>query len=344
MALLTSASTPPSGAVGRPHADPALEFLATHFALRESDIGEVEHYQPVTRSLDASEGREVATVGAIRLRVPVEFYVNQLRNVADFKRNDSVLQIGTFSSPARLEDVQSLTLESDDVAALERCRPKACGIQLSAEAMRRLGQATAATASARTAMINRAMRDVLVDMVNGYRQAGDVALMTYVDGDDPVSVAAEFRAMVDAQPAILKRFPTLDRHMRRYPEASPDTDDIIYWSKERLGPEIVVSVTHLAVARLAGSQPARFAAASRQIYGSHYFDASLGITMVLEDAARPAGSYLVYVNRSRLDALGGFFGPMKRLIVRSRTRSAMSKTLLEARDLVERRFAAARTR
>jgi len=168
--------------------------------------------------------------------------------------------------------------------------------------------------------------------------------MTYVDDDHPVSVAAEFRAMVDAQPAILNRFPTLDRHMRRYPEASPDTDDILYWSKEKLGPEVVVSVTHLAVARLAGSEPARFAAASRQIYGSQYFDASLGITMVLEDAARPAGSYLVYVNRSRLDALGGFFGPMKRLIVRSRTRSAMSKTLLEVRDLVERRFASAPTR
>ena len=39
--------------------------------------------------------------------------------------------------------------------------------------------------------------------------------------------------------------------MRRYPEASAGTNDIIYWSKEKLGPEVVVSVTHLAVTRLA---------------------------------------------------------------------------------------------
>ena len=147
--------------------------------------------------------------------------------------------------------------------------------------------------------------------------------------------------MVDARPAVLHRFPPLDQHMLQYPQGPNDaTDDIIYWSKEKLGPRVIVSVTHLAITRVIGREPARFVAASRQLYGSHYFDASLGITILLDDSGHPsAGSYLVYVNRSRLDALGGFFGAVKRLIVRSRTRSAMSRSLAEARDLVERRFA-----
>lgn len=325
--------------------DAALAFLQTNFSLSDADLRALEQYRPVSRTLDASDGREVATLGVTRLRVPAEFYVDQLRHVAEFKRNASVLQIGVFSTPARMEDVDGLTLESADIDALERCRPKACDVQLSADAMRRVRDEAAGSSSNRAAAINRAMRGVLVDLVTGYRRGGDAALMTYADDDRPVSVGAEFRAMVDARPAILQRFPPLDQHMRQYPEG-PDAaaDDIIYWSKERLGPRVILSVTHLAITCVIDREPERFIAASRQLYGSHYFDASLGITILLDDPGHPsAGSYLVYVNRSRLDALGGFFGAVKRLIVRSRTRSAMSTSLAEARDLVERRFVAARS-
>jgi hypothetical protein len=52
---------------------------------------------------------------------------------------------------------------------------------------------------------------------------------------------------------------------------------------------------------------------------------------VLVDAA-------THVNRPRLDALGGFWGGLKRAIVRSRARSAIGSSLIEARDLVERRY------
>jgi hypothetical protein len=80
-------------------------------------------------------------------------------------------------------------------------------------------------------------------------------------------------------------------------------------------------------------------AASKQIYGSHYFDSSLGITILLDagDSSVPA-CFLVYVNWSRLDALRGFWGGLKGAIVRSRTRSTMGSSLVEARNLVERRF------
>lgn len=325
--------------VSQPNA--AFAFLQTNFSLGNADRRVLEQFRPISRTLDASDGREVATLGVVRLRVPAEFYVDQLRHVAEFKRNPSVLQIGVFSSPARIEDVENLTLESADVESLARCRPKACDVQLSDEAMRRVQEEAAGSSSNREALINRAMRRVLVDLVNGYRRTGDAALMTYVDDDKPLSVAAEFRTMLDARPAVLRRFPPLGQHMLQYPQGPNDaTDDIIYWSKEKLGPRVILSVTHLAITRLIGRGPARFVAASRQLYGSHYFDASLGITILLDDSGPlPTGSYLVYVNRSRLDALGGFFGALQRAIVRSRTRSAMSTSLAEARDLIERRFA-----
>jgi len=48
----------------------------------------------------------------------------------------------------------------------------------------------------------------------------------------------------------------------------------------------------------------------------------------------------VYVNRSRLDVLGGMLGAVKRPIVRSRTRSAVADQMIKVRDMVERRFQA----
>ena len=176
-------------------------------------------------------------------------------------------------------------------------------------------------------------------MVNNYRASGDQALMTYHNERTALSLADEFRAMIAARPAVLARFPTVHRHMVDYPRGGgAGFDDIVYWSKEKLGPVVVVSVTHLAIAAVQDAAPVTFMAASKQLYGSRYFDSSLGLTILLEQPGVD-GAYLVYVNRSRLDALGGFFGGLKRVLVRSRTRSAMAGSLTQARDRVERAHA-----
>jgi hypothetical protein len=212
-------------------------------------------------------------------------------------------------------------------------------VQLSDDAVQRFQRQVPWRTAQAAAVANQTMREVLVDLVNTYRIAGDAGLMTYVDAKQPVSLADEFRSMIAAPPAVLQRVPELHRHVLEFPAASPAVEDIVYWSKEKMGPAVILSVTHLAIARLDSLPTAAFAAASKQIYGSHYFDSSLGVTILVDDGRDDrAGAYLVYVNRSRLDALGGFWGGLRRTIVRSRTRSSMATSLVEARDLVERRF------
>ncbi|MEP7304866.1 MAG: hypothetical protein ABJA98_05060 [Acidobacteriota bacterium] len=322
--------------------DSVETFLTATFGLRPAELRELAENRPISRTLETADAREIATIGAIRIRVPAAFYIEQLRDVVSFKKSESVPQIGTFGTPARLEDIRDLTLEASDLEALGRCRTGSCGVQLSSAALQKFQQEAPWRSPDPAAAANRIMRAVLVDMVNAYRESGDAALMTYVDAKQPVSVADEFRAMIGSRPSMLERFPLLHQHLLQFPRtADSDVQDMIYWSKEQLGPRGVVSVTHLAIARLSDSAPAMFAVASRQIYGSHYFDASLGLTVLLRDNASHApASYLLYVNRSRLDALGGIFGGLKGAMVRSRTRSAMSNSLIEARDRVEKRFRA----
>jgi hypothetical protein len=327
-------------------ATPVQIFLTDNFRFGAGEFRDLERRLPITRTLDTADGREVATVSAIQIRVPPEFYADQLRDIVAFKRNAAVLQIGRFGVPARAEEASDLTLEADDVDHLRRCRPGACEIQLSAEAIARFQQAAPWQTADPQDAANRTMREVLAGLVNRYHGSGDAALQPYADRDPPTSVATEFARMIASRPAILQRVPVLHDHVVRYPQRENDAGvkDVIYWSKERMGPAVVVSVTHLAIARVDGAPPLAFAAASKQIYSSHYFDASLGLTIVLRDEARPESAYLVYANRSRIDALGGFFGGVKRAIVRSRARSAAQASMVEARDRVERLYRTPATR
>ena len=76
--------------------------------------------------------------------------------------------------------------------------------------------------------------------------------MVYSDSDRLLSVADDLQMMIATEPAVLRRFPALDEHMRQFPRPpEAGTDDIIYWSKEKLVGRIILSVTHLAITKLA---------------------------------------------------------------------------------------------
>jgi hypothetical protein len=74
-------------------------------------------------------------------------------------------------------------------------------------------------------------------------------------------------------------------------------------------------------------------AVSREIFATHYRNASLGVTAVSEDAS--GIRYLVYVNRSQVDVLGGIFGGWKRSIVEGRLKSESADVFSEVRRRLE---------
>jgi hypothetical protein len=70
------------------------------------------------------------------------------------------------------------------------------------------------------------------------------------------------------------------------------------------------------------------------IYATHYRNASLGMTAILDDVDDGV-SYLVYVNRSHVDVLGGLFGALKRTLVEGRLRSEGEAVLRVVRARLE---------
>jgi len=70
----------------------------------------------------------------------------------------------------------------------------------------------------------------------------------------------------------------------------------------------------------------------QEVFASHYRDGSLGTTFVLDGGKT---RYLVYLNRSRLDRLGGMFSSVKRSLVERRLASEVKIGLESVRRRIE---------
>jgi hypothetical protein len=123
-------------------------------------------------------------------------------------------------------------------------------------------------------------RERLFDYLQKYLSEGNTALIDYQDKSKPVHMAEEFRSLLAAKPSLSELVPAFYENLADYPAAPlSGVEDFLYWSIENFGFKPVTSVTHVIIFRQSG-----FAAiASKQIYVSHYFDASLGLTFVLDD-------------------------------------------------------------
>lgn len=305
--------------------------------LSGGDLGRLDGGAISVRSLDVTDKREVGTLGLVRIRMTPASYVERLADIATFKNADEVLQIGSFSTPPILEDVATLTLDDSDIADLRRCRVGDCGLHLPAEAIERFARQIDWSRPDAADRANQLMRHILVEYVTAYLSDGAAATMTYANQRKPLSLEREFAALVEADAGGWRHFPELRQHLMRFPRARAlHTTDQIYWSKEKVARKGVVTITHLAVAHRPQGTPAEYAIASKHIYGAHYYDASLGLTILVRDPlSHTPATYLAYLNRSRIDAFGGIFGGLTRSIVRSRAKATVSEQLARVKRMLE---------
>lgn len=275
---------------------------------------------------------EVAAAGAVRVPVTVDFFIDRFHDIQTFKQGTEILAIGKFSDPPREQDLAGLTLEDKALNSLPACRPGKCPLKLSAEMINRL-RAIAAT-SGRTGL-NSGFRALLLSYVMGYMKKGTPAMIAYTDTDPPVQAAIEFLEILGQFAWLEKDAPQLLGALRdSLRTGRPAIDDFFYWSKESFGLKPVASVTQVLIFRTTVEGKPWAFIASKQIFADHYFEASLGLTVLAAESADPAkpSVSVAYFNRSRTDGLRGWLGSLERSIVERRARAGMIKTLSELRD------------
>ena len=312
--------------------DPARAFLMSAFTLSAADIGRIDGGHVVTRTLEVTNHREVATLGIVRIRTTPQTYVDRFTDIATFKRTPDIVQIGTFSNPSQPRDVAALTIDDVDLKALRECRVEDCSLRLPAEGIDRFRRGIDWRAADAPGQATRLVQQFLVDYVSRYRQGGAAAAMEYADRPRRLNVGQEFASLIQADTVAGRYASPLYQHLLDYPAASAArTTDFVYWSKERVRGRPVVSVTHVAIAPDAGGSAVAYAIGSKQIYAMHYFDASLGLTLLVPDrmgaATSHAATYVVYLNRSRIDLFDGLFGGVARRIVAGKARTLVAEQL-----------------
>lgn len=343
LAMVAAAGLAVSASPSAESRDGARPFIIEAFGFSPAELDQVDRGQVVARTLTVKDPHEIATIGLVRLRMTPDFYIGRLRDIVRFKQSDQVLQIGRFSASPHADDLAGLTLDESDIRDLRRCRVGDCGLQLSAPAIERLRTGVNWGRPDAAVHANRLMRQILAEYAAAYLQGGDAASMTYADERPGVNVGRAFRAFGDAGIAAWHPFPALHRHLHEFPARGPEaTDDIVYWSKEKVARRTVASITHLAIART-DTSPADYAVASKQIYATHYYEASLGLTVVVGRSDVAAATYVVYVNRSRIDVLGGLLGGVSRRIISSRARGTVADHLAQLQTRLEPEFTARAT-
>lgn len=279
--------------------------------------------------------REVAVFAAVPVNVDGDRLVAWVRNIAELKRSPFVLAIGRFSEPPRMEDLRDLALDDDDLEEIRRCRPRDCGVKLGAGELGRLQRTIAGAEGQWKPRVQDAFRDVLLQRIQMYTERGHPGLSPYDDHDEPVVQQTAFSSIIRRSPYLTEGLPQFAAHLDRYPEAPmPGVESFIYWAKEQFGGKPVISATHVTLLRPGDGVLPDALVAGKQIFATHYMNGSLALTAIMRGGAG-SPHYLVYLNRSEVDVVGGFWGGLVRLVVERRLKAEASEVLQGVRKRLE---------
>lgn len=337
-ALAAGSLVPLSGA-SKAVAQPALpeglaSFLTAEAHAVPADRDTLLAGQPLIKLLDADPAKEIAVLGVVWVNAPARRYVELVKNIEQFERGGAFRVTKRISDPPRAEDFAALTLSDQDFSDLEDCRIGDCVLKLDADGVRRLRAAVDWRRPTAKADATALLRRMALEYVNGYREGGNARLGVHRDREHPTFVADEFRSMIDRLPSLAAELPDLRRYLLDYPKTTlADATEFLYWQETQFGLKPTVRINHLVIQ----DRSDRTVVASKMLYASHYFWTALELRVLLPDAARGPGFWLVTVTRSRSDGLSGFMGRMIRDRVQSaveestRTALTATKTRLESR-------------
>jgi hypothetical protein len=307
-------------------------LLARDLKFSASEIGDLERGRTVKHVLPANAPGEVAVAGGVRVHATREKFVAAYRDIRRFKQGPDVVELGRFRNPPQLDDLAPLTVIHEDVD-LRDCRVGDCDIRLPADVIARFQREVDWRSPTADAQAARLFKQVLFDEVTAYVTGGAGRILQYDDEKRTVRPVDDFAGLLRNSPFLDAVHPGLGAHFERFPKARLEgAEDFLYWSKEKFGLTPFISVTHVT---LVPDGPHQYVAATRDVYSTRYVDASLSLAVASDSMSDSGSIYLVYVNRSRANALKGSLAKLRRSIVERRARGSLEENLKNVKRRLE---------
>lgn len=307
-----------------------FELMSPCVSLSRRDHHALGRGEVVARTLPAHEG-QVAIFAMTKIDAPPIKLVESTRAIADLKKSSFVTAIARFSDPPVLSDLNQLVLPPRDIEALRQCRPGQCSFKLTTPEIESLVKARTEARGEGDA-VQRAFRRVLLGRVNTYLSGGLGGLPAVANRARPHELD-DTMAALEAQTPCLAQLPPLADWLKNGSARRRDVESFLYWSQESYGSgKPVVVVTHVAILN---DSPDRAIVIGKQIFSSRYMDGALALTAITTDGS-DGSRYLIYLNRSAVDLLGGFFSGFKRSILESRLKGEVPEIIQRLRGRLER--------
>lgn len=309
-------------------------FFRPSIVISAGDRRQLDRGEPLARALSAGD-RQVGILAAVPVEIGGDRLVAWMRQIAELKKSAYVVAIRRFSDPPTLGDLAGLALDEDDLLAARVCRPRACDLKLTSEEIAGMRGAIAGAGSDWRPAAQEAFRHIVLRRVQAYLAEGHLALERYDDDERTVSLGERFSSVLRQSRFLAVRLPQFAEFLERYPRGPAlDVESFVYWSKERLGGKPIVSATHVSMVRGAGEGQPDALVAGKEIFATHYLNASLSLTAIVGGRSGPR-RYLVYYNRSDVDLPRGLFGGIARWFVERRLRAEASAVLTGLRRRLE---------
>jgi hypothetical protein len=177
--------------------------------------------------------------------------------------------------------------------------------------------------AAQPGALQQHFHQIVLDRINAYLSGDRIG--PYADTDSEVWPGQEFDRLLEHSTFLTMHVPSFAESLRGARIASmPAVESFLYWSKERLGGKPSINVTDVRILRGDDSSQPDVVVAGKQIFATHYVNASLGVTALVR--GEPGRSnYLVYVNRSEVDMLHGTFSGVVRWYMQRRLKAEAGK-------------------
>ena len=295
-----------------------------------SEMEKLNKGEAVARLFKTTD-RDLAIVGAVKLRRTKEEFLHWFRNVENFKFSPMVAEVASFQNPPKPIDLSKLTLDEQELKDIRTCIPGKCNSKLSVQEINRLKNEVDWKSAEAPQKASSLFREMMHNYVAAYLLRGNAALGQLNDKESASDIADTYKSMIRNFPYLRQAFPAVFQELHDFPGAAPSNPNhFIYWSRERygFGMKPLLNIIHVSIHK---PQSNTVLIISRQIRSTHYFDGSLGVTMLVD---APGGTYLVYINRSRIDLLrdAGWF---KRTLVERAVPGATRREMIGIRTRLE---------
>jgi hypothetical protein len=171
--LLTAAAALP----GSPQSNSDLQtFFRQDIGLSPDQIAAIRSGQPVAKNLPSRQPAEVFLFGAVYIHAAPESYLEFARDFDRLRKLPNYLTLGVFSNPPQLSDLKGFSFDSDEIQALQSCKPGDCQIQMPASSIEDVHRSIDWSAADVNAQVNQLLQKAVLQRLLAYQREGNRAL------------------------------------------------------------------------------------------------------------------------------------------------------------------------